>query len=367
MAGNDTGVMTHFRGVKKMQRQEKGKIIVEDGASSLPTPSFSNDFVSAFSFKREDDMEQQSMKYTLARGRETRSCTKAMLNLSKTNTRQDRIKVKMEDNEQLDIESGRERKRSKVGESTDYKFVNDEPEHLPEVPDYIKEDVDILIVGSNPGRMSSQKRQHFSHPSNHFYRALHQSNLTPVRISPDQDFTLLEQSHPYFSIGLTNLVARPTRMAQELNKTEEALGAEILIDLIRRYRPKVGIFVGIGVARSFEKSLSQLILTSKKDCQVKAEEGRNDISVPVSKEIPLVSDKQLGLGVGLMNVGIRHTSGNSHTLLYSMPSTSGRVTTHQLKEKAACMAWARLLTSQLDMDATDCIDDSRHDVLVRLI
>jgi G:T/U-mismatch repair DNA glycosylase len=233
----------------------------------------------------------------------------------------------------------------------------DEVEYLPEVQDYVKEDMDILIIGSNPGRMSSRKGQHFSHPSNHFYKALHGSGLTPTRVPPSLDYTMLNQEAPFMSIGLTNLVARPTRMAQELNKTEEAVGTEILIDLIRRYRPKVGLFIGIGVTRGFERSLAQLNLTNS----IKKEEEESSVTIAIADDIPVVTDKTLGLGVGLLKVGVRHSTG--FTLLFAMPSTSGRVTTHQLKEKTECMAAARKLTSELEMEMM--ID--RQDVTVRLI
>ncbi|UZJ54943.1 hypothetical protein CBS101457_004263 [Exobasidium rhododendri] len=372
MADGVTPMSGHFLAAKRHRVVRKGNSapkIVESSpspSSPPPTPSFPSHFLRSFSFKSEDSASRPSSeKYAAS---------------AEGGSRQRRKAVKQEDDNDYQGDAVRQGrlKRSRlsvmnVPEARDEE-VEEKGELLPVVSDYIKEDIDILVIGSNPGRMSSRKGQHFSHPSNHFYRALHQSNLTPVRVTPDQDYTLVNQASPYFSIGLTNLVARPTRMAQELNKSEEAVGTEILIDLIRNHRPKVGIFVGIGVSRSFEKSLSQLGLLarikseSSPSASVKQEDGSGrNVKVSVSKDIPLVGDVRLGLGVGLMNVGIRHSTGGGHTLLFSMPSTSGRVTTHQLKEKAESMAWARLLTSQLDKAALDCVDDSRHDISVLLI
>ena len=229
--------------------------------------------------------------------------------------------------------SATKRARSEVKKEEGEDGVEEARETLAEVPDHVRQGMDILFIGSNPGRMSSQRCQHFAHPSNHFYRALHHSGLTPNKVSPCEDYTLLDQSKPYLSLGLTNLVARPTRMAQDVHKSEEAVGAETLLALIRRHRPRLGVFVGMGVARSFERCMGQ----------VKHEDG--EASVSIDNRVPLADNCELGYGVGLLRTAVRHSTG--FTLLYAMPSTSGRVTTHQLKEKTECMAWARVLASQL--------------------
>lgn len=247
--------------------------------------------------------------------------------------------------------SAKKRARSEVkkeeGEDGMEEAATAAGETLAGVPDHVRQGMDILFIGSNPGRMSSQRCQHFAHPSNHFYRALHHSGLTPTKVPPCKDYTLLDQTKPYLSLGLTNLVARPTRMAQDVHKSEEAVGAETLLALIRRHRPRLGVFVGMGVARSFERCMGQ----------VKHEDGK--ASVSIDDRVPLADNRDLGYGVGLLRTAVRHSTG--YTLLYAMPSTSGRVTTHQLKEKTECMAWARVLASQLGSD------DSREGAQRRLV
>ncbi|MCO5590070.1 hypothetical protein L7F22_044039 [Adiantum nelumboides] len=216
---------------------------------------------------------------------------------------------------------------------------------LPEVPDYVKDGMDVLMIGSNPGRMSSVKCQHFGHPSNHFYRTLFRSNLTSKLFHPSEDFMMLNQKTPFLSIGLTNLAARPTRMAQELNKTENELGALILTDLIRKHKPRIGVFVGIGVGKAYE----QAMMKNKKKKEGVNEGTFIDINVPT--EVPLVTDTELGLGVGLMLLAVKQVKEEeneemdrpAYTLLFACPSTSGRVTSHQLPEKSDCMKRARIL------------------------
>lgn len=330
MTSKSEGMSSYY----KPQKRQRKEVKVENFESpeSFPHPSFPVDLLASFSFKAETSGQHLPV--------EPRRSGRRVRNGALSGTL-----------------------KGAEGQTPPSKVPKTEAEHLPEVKDYVKEDMDILIIGSNPGRMSSRKGQHFSHPSNHFYRALHRSGLTPTQVPPSLDYTMLHQTAPYLSIGLTNLVARPTRMAQELNKTEEAVGTEILVDLIRRYRPRVGLFIGIGVARAFERSLSQLkvVETGTGIKKEEEEDVEGSVAVKVSAEVPLVSDKTLGLGVGLMSVGVRHSTG--FTLLFAMPSTSGRVTTHQLKEKTACMTAARLLTSELDL----AIKKDRQDVAIRLI
>jgi TDG/mug DNA glycosylase family protein len=234
-------------------------------------------------------------------------------------------------------------------------------EVLTGVPDYVKEDMDLLIVGSNPGRMSSQKAQHFAHPSNHFYRTLHGSTLTPNLVPANFDYTMLDQTRPFYSIGLTNLAARPTRMAHELDKRENAEGAKILLALIRRYRPRLACFIGIGVARAFEKSLGDVTDTVKKDDRRARKKHQRDaddhapVTVTIPSNVPTTDDKDMGLGVGLMTIAVRHNWDDTkvenqqngrappYTLLFASPSTSGRVTSHQLPQKTECMRRVRIL------------------------
>lgn len=248
-----------------------------------------------------------------------------------------------------------ERPQPKDEEEDELKEEESE-ESLPPVPDIVAEDSDILIIGSNPGRLSSRKGHHFSHPSNHFYKALHISGLTPRRVAPQDDATLLKQPSPYYSIGLTNLAPRPSRMAEELSTSENADGAVVLIELARRTRPKTGAFIGMGVGRAFVAALRK----SGKLAETKGAANDHRIVLRIPKEVPTVTDKILGKDVGLMAVAIGHemnpeivssshkTSGTGlasigSTLLFSIPSTSGRVTTHQLKDKAECMARLKVL------------------------
>jgi TDG/mug DNA glycosylase family protein len=113
------------------------------------------------------------------------------------------------------------------------------------LPDVIAPDLDILFVGINPSLMSAARGHHFARPGNRFWPALHLAGLTPRRLTPDEDRDLLE-----YGLGITNIVARPTRAAAELSKAELRAGADALAELVARYRPHVVAVLGITAWRT---------------------------------------------------------------------------------------------------------------------
>src|SRR6266478_3650016 len=88
------------------------------------------------------------------------------------------------------------------------------------VRDVIGERLDVLFVGINPGLYSAAIGHHFGRPGNRFWPALHAGGFTPRVLSPFEEAELLK-----YSLGITNIVARPTAMADELTKDELKLGA----------------------------------------------------------------------------------------------------------------------------------------------
>jgi TDG/mug DNA glycosylase family protein len=108
------------------------------------------------------------------------------------------------------------------------------------LPDVIAPDLDVLFCGINPSLVSAARGHHFARPGNRFWPALHLAGLTPRRLTPDEDREL-----PRYGLGVTNIVARPTRAAAELDRTELRAGAGALAELVARYRPRVLAVLGI--------------------------------------------------------------------------------------------------------------------------
>jgi len=122
------------------------------------------------------------------------------------------------------------------------------------LPDVIADDLEILFCGINPSLMSAARGHHFARPGNRFWPALHLAGLTPRRLTPDEDRELLE-----YGIGVTNIVARPTRAAAELSVAELRAGATALGRLVSRYRPRVVAVLGITAWRTaFERPKATL-------------------------------------------------------------------------------------------------------------
>ena len=112
------------------------------------------------------------------------------------------------------------------------------------IPDLIAPGLDVLFVGINPSLWSGAVGLHFARPGNRFWRALHEAGFTDRLLSPYEGRELLARR-----IGVTNLVNRATASAEELDLGDYQRGARRIAAKVRRYRPKVVAFVGMGAYR----------------------------------------------------------------------------------------------------------------------
>ena len=113
------------------------------------------------------------------------------------------------------------------------------------LPDVIAHDLDVLFCGINPSLVSAARGHHYARPGNRFWPALHGSGFTPELLPPERDGEL-----PQHGAGLTNLVDRPTRAADELSRAEMRAGAAALETLVLEYRPRVLAVVGLQAWRT---------------------------------------------------------------------------------------------------------------------
>ena len=112
------------------------------------------------------------------------------------------------------------------------------------IPDVIAPRLDVLFVGINPSLWSGAVGLHFARPGNRFWRALHEAGFTDRLLSPYEGRELLERG-----IGVTNLVNSATASADELDLADYRRGARRIEAKVRRYRPRVVAFVGMGAYR----------------------------------------------------------------------------------------------------------------------
>jgi TDG/mug DNA glycosylase family protein len=126
------------------------------------------------------------------------------------------------------------------------------------VPDLIAENLIVLFAGINPGLYTAAIGRHFGRPGNRFWPALHGGGFTPRLFTPFEGSLLLD-----LKFGITNIVGRATARADELTTDELRAGGKRLEAKVKRWRPTVVAFVGIGPYR---------IVSGDKDARVGLQE-----------------------------------------------------------------------------------------------
>lgn len=116
------------------------------------------------------------------------------------------------------------------------------------ISDHLKENLDILFVGFNPSIRSGQTGHHYANPNNRFWKILFESGLTPRKYHPTEDSSLLDLGY-----GFTNIVSRPTKVADEITKEEYKEGRKQLKKKIEKYKPLLVCFVGKGVYQEYRQ------------------------------------------------------------------------------------------------------------------
>ncbi|GAU91182.1 hypothetical protein RvY_03489 [Ramazzottius varieornatus] len=114
------------------------------------------------------------------------------------------------------------------------------------IADKLREGLDIIIVGFNPGRFSATRGHNYANPANHFWPCLYRSGLVPEPLTFNDDDRITE-----FGIGLTNIVGRPTAGSADITKAELKEGALELRRKILQYRPRIVAFNGLGIYEAF--------------------------------------------------------------------------------------------------------------------
>ena len=118
--------------------------------------------------------------------------------------------------------------------------------HLPYLPDAIAPNLLILFIGLNPGIETARTGHAYAHPTNLFWRLLASSGITPRLCAPAED----RQMPALYSLGLTNIVARPSRNGAELSRAEMDAGVAVLEEKVRRWRPEAVCVVGKSIWES---------------------------------------------------------------------------------------------------------------------
>ena len=115
------------------------------------------------------------------------------------------------------------------------------------VPDLVGPDLRLLFVGINPSIMSAETGFHFAHPVNRFYPALRAAGILPddVLTPADAAPVLVERG-----VGITNLVARQSVRADELDDDELRAGRVRLEQFVHEHGPRVVAVAGVTAYRT---------------------------------------------------------------------------------------------------------------------
>lgn len=119
---------------------------------------------------------------------------------------------------------------------------------MSESLDKLQKDLNIMFIGFNPSLVSGEVGHNYANKHNRFWKILFEAGLTERIYRPEEDGDLLQKGY-----GFTNIVARPTRAADEITQEEYREGREILKQKIAFYKPRVAFFVGKGVYLQYSK------------------------------------------------------------------------------------------------------------------
>ena len=112
------------------------------------------------------------------------------------------------------------------------------------IPDVAREGLRVLFAGINPGLYSAATGYHFARPGNRFWPTLFQSGFTPRQLAPHEQDQLLD-----LGLGITNVAARATARADELDPDELREGGRILAAKVAALRPGWLAVVGVTAFR----------------------------------------------------------------------------------------------------------------------
>lgn len=127
------------------------------------------------------------------------------------------------------------------------------------LPDYLRKGMKLILVGANPGDRSARVGHYYAGRSNQFWPMMYESGVIPEPIGYEDDRRCLE-----FGIGMTDLVKRPTRGIEEIERQEFAEGRVLLAQKLEEMRPRVIAFNGKMVYEKFTGRPCKLGLQKEK-------------------------------------------------------------------------------------------------------
>ncbi len=127
------------------------------------------------------------------------------------------------------------------------------------LPDYLRRGMKMILVGANPGERSARVGHYYAGRNNQFWPLMYESGVIPEPLTYQDDRRIIE-----FGIGLTDLVKRPTRGIEEIERQEWAEGRVLLAQKLETHCPRVVAFNGKMVYEKFAGRPCKLGLQKEK-------------------------------------------------------------------------------------------------------
>jgi double-stranded uracil-DNA glycosylase len=106
-------------------------------------------------------------------------------------------------------------------------------------PDVLARNLDVIFCGLNPAGSAAIAGHNFSNPSNRFWAVLHRAGFTERQLQPEHERLLLN-----YGCGITAIVRRPTRRADEVLPAEFRKVRPEFEARMRYYAPRSIAFLG---------------------------------------------------------------------------------------------------------------------------
>jgi len=100
------------------------------------------------------------------------------------------------------------------------------------LPDVLAAGLRVIFCGPAPGKDSARAKAYYANPRNRFWTVLHETDLTPIKIEPQEYNRVLD-----FGIGLTDLCKTASGNNNELPPHCLEEGVPDLRKKIAQYRP----------------------------------------------------------------------------------------------------------------------------------
>ena len=119
------------------------------------------------------------------------------------------------------------------------------------VPDLVGPHPRLLFVGINPGLWTAAAQAHFARRGNRFYPALYRAGILDRVVDASAGYRPGDVEHLIErGVAITNVVARATARADELDRDELIAGGRILEGRVRDLAPRVVAILGVTAYRA---------------------------------------------------------------------------------------------------------------------